>query len=200
MRTVTFSEASVSRVLNEYFICTWVNREPGFHNCDLTAERMITEYDMFATKNFCTFFATPDLDVLHYASGFYKPEPYLREVRFVRELQKAVLDGRNRYMEDALPEFRDLHVQHAHAHDLEAGEQQDALRQGKEGERSKHLQVGLRHLADVHLDLVGKAAGVNGPVPLDSVFRNYLFGNPFQESGDRGKGRRRDPPPGPGME
>ena len=73
MRTVTFSDASVSRILNDNFICTWVNREPGFHNCDLTAERMISEYESFATKNFCTFFATPDRDVLHYASGFFKP-------------------------------------------------------------------------------------------------------------------------------
>src|SRR5688572_22601894 len=106
MRTVTFSDAAVSRVLNEKFICTWVNREPGFHNCDLTAERMISEYDAFATKNSCTFFMTPDRHVLHYASGFFKPEPFLHEVRFVHELKKAVLDPRNRYMEDALPEFR----------------------------------------------------------------------------------------------
>jgi hypothetical protein len=70
MRTVTFSNATVAAALNEKFVCTWVNREPGFHNCEISTERWISAKDCFATKNFCTFFTTPELEVLHYASGF----------------------------------------------------------------------------------------------------------------------------------
>src|SRR5262245_21431573 len=107
MRTVTFSNADVARALRQDFICTWVNREPGFHNCDNEAERRIVKMESFATKNFVTFFTSPDLDVLHYASGFFRPESFLTELALVQKLKEATLDLKNRYMEDAFPEFRD---------------------------------------------------------------------------------------------
>jgi hypothetical protein len=45
---------------------------------------------------------------------------------------------------------------------------------------------------------VSKSWHLDGPVPLKSVFKDYLFGNPFQESGDRGR-KSREPRKGPGM-
>jgi hypothetical protein len=190
---------------------------------------MISEYECFATKNFCTFFATPDQDVLHYASGFYRPAMFLKELDFVLELKGAVLDLRNRFMEDACPEFQDVHQQHVRSHRREEerlkeadpprkrkGERPpssqapgaDRTRSGndesrrfdrRDQESRKHHIVGLRHLSDVHRDLVSKSWFQEGPVPLSKVFKDYLFGNPFQESGDRGK---KELPPrdrGPGM-
>src|SRR5688572_30111653 len=105
MRTVTFSNPDVARALRQDFICTWVNREPGFHNCDNHQERRIVKMDCFATKNFVTFFTSPDQDVLHYASGYFRPEAFLAELKLVEGLKRACLDLKNRYMEDAYPEF-----------------------------------------------------------------------------------------------
>ncbi len=203
MRTVTFSDAAVAEALNRNFICTWYNREPGFHNCDLTAERQISAYECFATKNFATFFTSPDLDVLHYASGYYRPAMFLEELEFVGTLRKAVLDKKGRYLEDALPEFRAVHEEHAWRHEQEEGEliraepPKERKGDGMARLRRVHHMAGLRHLSQVHRDLVGKAAKVDGPVPLDAVFRDYLFGNPFQES--RGTERERDWRRAPGM-
>ena len=191
MRTVTFSDAAVARSLNEKFICTWVNREPGFHNCDLTAERMISEYEAFATKNFCTFFTTPDLDVLHYASGYFSPRLFLEEVKFVHELRKSVLDLKNRYLFDAQPEFAAAHERHARAHadaePLAVPEKTKEIGRVAKDNSEEHTIQGLRHLSAVHHDLAIKGEFRDGPIPLDAVFKDYLFGNPFQESGQGGK-------------
>src|SRR5688572_13296825 len=96
MRTVTFSSAEVAMAVNENFVATWVNREPGFHSCDEKEERRIAtnDFEAYATKNFCTFFTTPDLGVLHYASGHYFPPLFLGELAAARELGNAVLDSK----------------------------------------------------------------------------------------------------------
>lgn len=203
MRTVTFSDGAVAEALNKNFICTWVNREPGFHNCDLTAERQISEYECFATKNFATFFTSPDLDVLHYASGFFRPAMFLEELEFVGKLRKAVLDKKGRYMEDVVPELRALHEEHAWRHEQEEGVVSNAApAKEKKGEgrargRRSHHMAGLRHLSQVHRDLAAKAAKVDGPVPLGAVFNRYLFGNPFEES--KGEQRKKEFERSPGM-
>lgn len=188
MRTVTFSNPQVAKALNDNFICTWVNREPGFHNCDNHAEQWIIQMDSFATKNFCTFFASPDLDALHYASGFFRPEQFMEELAVVAGLKRSVLDLRNRYLEDALPEFSALHKKHAEAHELEA-----APAEGRDPSIDhRHRREGLLYLASVHKDLAARAAKVNGPVPLNTLFSSYLYGNPFQETKrqeERGPGR-----------
>lgn len=178
MRTVTFSNPQVVASLKDKFICTWVNREPGFHNCDNNAEQWIIQMDSFPTKNFCTFFASPDLDALHYASGFFRPEQFMEELAVVAGLKGSVLDLRNRYLEDALPEFSALHKKHAEAHALEA-----ASLEGRDSSKDpRHRREGLLYLASVHRDLAGRAAKLNGPVPLKALFTSYLYGNPFQES------------------
>ncbi|HEU4339457.1 MAG TPA: hypothetical protein VFS19_05270 [Planctomycetota bacterium] len=186
---MTFSDARVAKAVNDKFVATWVNREPGFHNCDSNAERQISQMKSFATKNVCTFFTSPDLDTLHYASGFFRPEQFMEELAAVAELKRGVLDLRNRYMEDALPEFGAIHGKHAKAHELEAGPEDrssDAL----------HRREGLLHLAAVHKDLAGRAAKVRGPVPLKDVWSTYLFGNGFQETK---KVPREGPGRSPGM-
>lgn len=205
MRTVTFSDPAVAARLNKDFICTWVNREPGFHNCDLSAERMISEYESFSTRNFCTFFTTAEQDALHYASGYYRLAMFMKELDFVMELKGAVLDLRNRYLEDAYPEFKELHYRHVRMHErederiAESEPPKEKKGQGRNKGNREHHRSGLRHLTDVHRDLVSKSWNADGPVPLKAVFKDHLFGNPFQESGDRGKVKRGPGENGPGM-
>lgn len=205
MRTVTFSNAEVAKAVNDKFVATWVNRQPGFHNCDTSAEKRIEKYDFetFATKNFCTFFTTPDLDVLHYGSGHQCPAVFLKELEFALELAAAVCDPRRRYMEDALPEFHALHHAHAaqHLKEEERVSKLTSLPGARDADtffsrRSSYMQ-GLRHLCKVHTDLPDKSAKVNGPVRLSLVFNDYLYANGFEETmkGDS----NRETPDQPGM-
>lgn len=203
MRTVTFSNAEVATVVNDHFIATWVNRQPGFHNCDNAEEERIRKFDAFATKNFCTFFTNADLDVLHYGSGHQGPAVFLRELTFVLELKKKVLDGRNRYMEDAFPEFQELHAAHAALHDRQERRLRETRPSLDGGDfavfhsRRAHHAQGLIHLHNVHHDLIARARAHDGPVPLSEVFNDYLFANGFEETikGDR----NREKPKNPGM-
>jgi hypothetical protein len=196
MRTVTFSDPTVASVLNEKFVCTWVNREPGFHNCSFVAEQWISAKECFATKNFCTFFATPELEVLHYASGFFGPRMFLEELKSVFDLKRDVLDLKNRFMEDSYPEFKAAHQLHAKEHrELAAVLEKDRRNPGRHIDRIQ----GLRHLGAVHEDLVAKFAAKGGPVALESVFKTYLFGNPFEEHKGSREGPPRDPRT-PGMQ
>jgi len=98
MRTVTFSNDEVAKAVNSLLLPTWLNRSPGFHNCELKTESdiYVNSYECFSTKNFVTFFATPDLEVLHYFSGYYSPKLFLQELRFVNDLAGAVLDDKRR--------------------------------------------------------------------------------------------------------
>ena len=206
MRTVTFSNAEVAKAVNDKFVATWVNRQPGFHNCSTDAEDRIKrdDYECFATKNFCTFFATPDLDVLHYGSGHQYPPLFLGELKFVLELAAAVCDPRGRYMEDALPEFRALHEAHAARHEKDKVRilQATSLPGVKGGDallsRRHSYAEGMRHLCKVHHDLPAKSEKLNGPVPLSLVFNDYLYENGFEEvmEGDR----NREQPRTPGMQ
>jgi hypothetical protein len=205
MRTVTFSNAAVAKAVNDKFVATWVNRQPGFHNCDTSAEKRIEKYDFecFATKNFCTFFTTPDLDVLHYGSGYQYPPLFLKELGFVLRLAAAVCDPRGRYMEDALPEFRAIHESHAAEHQKEDARvwELKSLPGAKDVDvfhsRQRSYSEGLRHLQKVHCNLPDKSAKLNGPVPLSLVFNDYLYENGFEETmeGDR----NREHPDAPGM-
>jgi hypothetical protein len=205
MRTVTFSNAEVAKAVNQKFVATWINRQPGFHNCDFQEEAHITKYkyECFATRNFCTFFTTPELDVLHYASGHYHPHLFLREVEFVRKLQASVLDRSNAFEKNALSTFRETLLAQAkvrereHDRILRMGPPQGMNNLEVFLSRREHFAEGMQHLAAVHRDLVLKAAINDGPVPWSEVVDSHLSGNSFQETicGDRNCKR----PEKPGM-
>ena len=195
MRTVTFSNDEAAKSINGLFLPTWVNRRPGFHNCEMATERRILNdsYDCYATRNFCTFFATPDLEVLHYCSGYYSPRMFLREVEFVRELAAAVLDERNRFKKGTGAAYRGLHE----SRELKCAEERRAAMslKPKAGDNSEFisrrdsLAEGLHHLSQVHRDLAARAAETGRPVQLTAVMKNHLFGNPFSEE-EVNKGKR----------
>ena len=196
MRTVTFSNKSVATLINENFVSTWSNRNPHFHNCDLGEESRIVRhsYEMFSTKNFCTFFLTPDKKVLHYFSGYMNPEFFKEEVRFVLDLSRKVMDDEGRLRKGWSKVYREMHLAHAKKHSKDVRTVQKvrppragtpeyaAYRKNQAGfhERKGYLTEGLRYLHNVHR-VHESNARKNRLVPLSKVVRNYLGGNPFTE-------------------
>jgi len=197
MRTVTFSDEKVYKALNDGFINTWINRNPKFHNCDLGEEKRIfdTSYECYSTKNFCTFFVTPDRQVLHYFSGYYSPLLFLQEIRFVQELQKKVCDAQGRLKKDAMAEYQRIHKEHAKAHEDDA----KRIRKikppsaGSEGwadykenqanytQRKEYFIEGQAYLGQVHAALAKGDKKTKGPVMLEKVIKGYMGGNEFTE-------------------
>lgn len=195
MRTVTFSDADVAKAVNALCVSTWKNRVDGFLNTEKTAEERIktSTYEAFATKNFCTFFVTPDRKVLHYVSGYFAPQYFLRQVEFARKLAEQALDADRRPTESAVAAFRNGHVQARRelaAQVAELRKEQESGRPFKSEDQkaNKHsasrrhsLIEGLRHLMEVHLDLADRTVEHDTLVPLDDVFTKHLYGNRFTE-------------------
>lgn len=94
MRTVSFSDNQVRKILNEEFVCCFTNTtgedsvgssishdpsdEPG--TCGKTAGR----------QNVQTFFMTPKSEIFHVAAGFHSPEDLLRELKFADGLYSGL--------------------------------------------------------------------------------------------------------------
>ncbi len=192
MRTVTFSNEEVAAAVNSLALPTWLNRKPGFHNCELKTERdiLVNSYESFATMNFVTFFTTPDLEVLHYFSGYYSPKLFLQELQFVKKLSGDALDDKRRLIPGKVPAYRALHEAETRWRAEESKRVRSMLPpKSKEGgaepadrffARRDSYAEGLKHLADVHQDLARKALQ-GRPVALAKVLSDYKFGNPFSE-------------------
>jgi hypothetical protein len=197
MRTVTFSDEKVAKLINDNFVCSWVNRNPKFHNCETDTERRIVSnsFESYATKNFCTFFVTPDLDVLHYFSGYWSPSFFTSEVEFVLGLAKKVCDENGRLRTDRLAEYRSAHRTHASEHadkkkvvmavkaptgnSAEAREFKEKQEQWRS--RKDNLCQGMDYLDKVHSALEKRSVRKGKPYKLDDVIRNYMGGNEFTE-------------------
>lgn len=203
MRTVTFSNDEVARAVNSLVLPTWLNRKPGFHNCELETELriLVNSYECYATMNFVTYFLTPDLDVLHYFSGYYSPKLFLQEVEFVKELGDSVLDDRRRFNPSNVARY----ASHHDARSKRRAEESRKIRSMTPPKFEKDSGVklpqfiarrdsyaeGMRHLADVHQDLGRRAMREGRPVRLARVLANYKHGNPFTEE-DSGTGKKSD--------
>jgi hypothetical protein len=191
MRTVTFSNADVAKSVNELLLPTWVNRKPGFHNCELQTEReiLVDSYECFATVNFVTYFLTPDLDVLHYFSGYYSPKLFLQEVEFVRSLSETVLDENRKLIPSRLRNYAALHAEQSSRRAEEAkklrsmtppGDKKDKDLQQFIARRDSYAE-GMMHLADVHKDLGRQSLKEGKPIRVARVLSTYKHGNPFTE-------------------
>lgn len=115
---MTFSDPKVGESLSKDFVCAWKNRKDGFHNCDPKTEQGIfhKSADAFPTRNIITCFLTPDLQVVHYFSGYFAPGLFLKQVEFAREARDAVYDRSFKVKKGAKEAFAKLH-----------GERYDAL-------------------------------------------------------------------------
>lgn len=177
MRTVTFSDARVAEVVNSKFVPAWYNRGRGFHNCDLGTEKWIFESsgEAYPTRNICTFFLTPDLEVLTYVAGYYSPEFFLE-----------VLEGAGRLHASPRGERARAHREFSaglarRSADVGLLKKQPPLKY-RDGEHAHTprcravLEAGFAYRRRVHDALAGE-----GPVAFERVQHDYLFGNSFSE-------------------
>jgi hypothetical protein len=197
MRTVTFSDKAVAKYVNENYVSTWINREPKFHDCSPATETHIARYsgEAYATKNFCTFFVTPELDVLHYASGYYRPAWFKMEAEFALAARVDAYDDEFKPKRDCGARVAKLHDLHAKDHKDQYGRvmaTKPSSAEGNDAEATQRL-VGnreslceaLNYLHNLHKDL-GKAHASGKPKKLADVIKNYKYGNEFTEEGRRG--------------
>jgi hypothetical protein len=93
MRTVTFSDPSVVDALEE-FVVTWFNYQPGFHSCEGGQEIDILDRSphVFPTRNWYSLFLTPNGEVLHMLPGYWEPEEFLQQLRFVFSVWRQAKD------------------------------------------------------------------------------------------------------------
>jgi hypothetical protein len=188
MRTVTFSDKKVAEAVKESFVATWTNRKPDFHNCQMATEEHIlkTSPDCFATKNFTTFFCTPDKRVLHYFTGYYGPKLFLEELAFVKDLYEKSVDAKGKVNTQ---KFKELHGARAGERHTETAEVEESSRMPAKPEKGDNaldrfnaaqaahsLAEGLKHLTEVSRAMSGK-----GMPTLDSALKEHLFGNQFTE-------------------
>lgn len=93
MRTVTFSDAHVAKLVSEHFVSAWFNRGPGFHNEDYSAEQWIAAKSTYPTRNICTFFMTPEGMLFDYVAGYHEPAVFSARLESTIEIRKALPDG-----------------------------------------------------------------------------------------------------------
>ena len=191
MRTVTFSDAGVAKKVNESFVCTWINRSPDFKNREKATELRIKSesYEAFPTKNFCTFFVTPDLRVLSYLSGYYNPAYFTQELSFALDLAGETATASREFDETKRAAYAKLHLARCRERRTQLAEMEllgkpaklSKDMSGHSEARQRNLRDGLRHLAEVHEDLSDRA-GASKHVPfLAEVMTTHLGGNPFTE-------------------
>ncbi|KAF0240223.1 MAG: hypothetical protein FD180_5011 [Planctomycetota bacterium] len=173
---MTFSDEAVGKALSKDFVCAWKNRKDGFHNCDPKVEQGIYERtaDAFPTMNIITLFLTPDLQVLHYFSGYFAPGLFLQQVAFAQKSREALFDSDFKARDGGTEAFTKLHAEAGDAIKAEAGKLEaggDAWKAATEGlcvpgyRGSSHTHseacLGPLHsvhsyMSIVHGDLAGK--------------------------------------------
>ena len=111
MRTVTFSDEKVGYELGKDFVCAWKNRKDGFHNCDKQTETWIFQNsgDVYPTRNIIAFILTPDLQVLHYVTGYFSPTLFIKQLDFGRQVRGELFDEAFAPKKDAEASFKKLH-------------------------------------------------------------------------------------------
>jgi hypothetical protein len=187
MRTVTFSNAKVAEQVNSKFIPVWYNRGQGFHNCEKSTEKWIftSNTECYPTKNICTFFMTPDFEVVYYVSGYYAPDVFLDILASVQKLQASKERGRVHREISAELSKRLEALKSANAKTVEAASGPLAPYGTCSYETIEHkhgiqcisiLNEAFRYRKEVHDSLADE-----GKVPFDRVQHRYKFGNSFSE-------------------
>ena len=92
MRTVTFSDAAVERILDEHFDLYWTNQLPELFRDPNAPPRRYPESQMEQFPegggggNVRVFVCTPDGRVVHHLRGYWSPATLLDELEFARAL------------------------------------------------------------------------------------------------------------------
>ncbi len=190
MRSVTFSNKNVAKYVNENFVATWINRNTKFHNCDFNTEKWIAEHngEAYATKNFCTFFTTPDLDVLHYLSGYYAPSWFMAEMESALAVRYEGFDREFKPVTGGGPKMakvHDLRCKELKAADdkiskLKPPGKADAEAGWRFQSNVASLHEALAYLQGVHID-ASKVQKSGKLIKLHEVIKGYKGGNEFTE-------------------
>jgi uncharacterized protein YyaL (SSP411 family) len=191
MRTVTFSNAKVAELVNSKFVPVWYNRGQGFHNCEKTTEQWIfnSSTECYPTKNICTFFMTPDLEVVYYVSGYYAPDVFLDVLAAVQKLQASPKDRGRVHKEISAELSKRLDGLKGASANPKAAVASGSGPLKPYGtcsyEKIDHqhnvqclyiLSEAFRYRKEVHDSLTE-----SGSVPLERVQHSYKFGNSFTE-------------------
>jgi hypothetical protein len=188
MRTVTFSNAKVAEQVNSKFVPVWYNRGQGFHNCEKSTEQWIfnSSAECYPTKNICTFFMTPDFQVVYYVSGYFAPDVFLEILAAVEKLQASKEPGRvhkeiSAELTKKLDELKSVNAKAPVA--TGTGPLKPYGTCSYEKIDHKHspqclwiLTEAFRYRKEVHDSLTD-----HGTVAFDSVQHKYKFGNSFTE-------------------
>ena len=102
LRTVTFSDPEVQRLLDAQFVVTWHNQaqdlfpgkpgSPSDHQPAVSEHYLRTFPDGAGGGNVRMFFCTPDARIVHSIEGYYRPATFLAEVAFAQQLMAVAGD------------------------------------------------------------------------------------------------------------
>jgi hypothetical protein len=95
MRTVTFSDVGIVKLLNDNFVCAWVNRRPDLKFMDGLYPKEWRPRGLpngAAVTNVTSVFAAPDGTVIHAMPGYLDVAGFKRHLEYARKLQAQLYD------------------------------------------------------------------------------------------------------------
>jgi len=95
MRTVTFSDAGIVKLLNDKFVCAWVNRRPDLKFKDGLYPKEWRPRGLCngtAVTNVTAVFAAADGTILHAMPGYLDVAGFKRHLDFALKLQARLYD------------------------------------------------------------------------------------------------------------
>ena len=111
MRTVTFSDPGVVKLMNEQFVCAWVNKKPERKFRDGVQARVRGRLGLpngVGMNNVTAVFAGPDGTVVHAMPGYLDIPTFRRHLEFARDLHARLFDASVR-QEDRAAIYADAH-------------------------------------------------------------------------------------------
>ena len=95
MRTVTFSDAAVAKVLNSSFVCAWTNKRPfqKFKDGLYAGKESRALPNGTAPDNVTSVFAAWDGTVLHAMSGSLDARAFGHHLKFASDLYDKLYEG-----------------------------------------------------------------------------------------------------------
>ncbi|HEY3226161.1 MAG TPA: hypothetical protein VGK61_04080 [Planctomycetota bacterium] len=143
MRTVTFSDGGIVKLLNDKFVCAWVNRRPDLKFMDGLYPKEWRPRGLpngAAVTNITSVFAAPDGTVIHAIPGYLNVAGFKRHLEFARKLQARLFDPAVK-KEDRAGLFAKAH--------LEASKE---AKDDNESEAHRLLAQRLMRVADLKVD------------------------------------------------
>lgn len=143
---MTFSDPSVSDLLNREFVCAWINSQPALPASRFgVIPRESMEWRRYypqgtGANNVTMFFCTSDGRVLHHLEGFWAPVLFVRETHYVlRARDRLTVRGREVPENVAIEGMREMHRQAIAEYRSEAGSWGDGIRKDVDPENLRPI-------------------------------------------------------------